>query len=173
MDVISANDTYVNGSRFRKNYFLCLNLRDQSYQLKSWIPHYLLSSVPLDENDKFCQKNGLQHISIRNVFNKSNSFTCIMQTLVIFCYNADQRTQEDYKFLNETIFDRDLASLDLWNTIKKNENWQWIDTDQRILEIFPETEFLDLTWRNENILDESMSNEFIAFYAGIEGTISS
>ena len=75
--------------------------------------------------------------------------------------------------MNETIFDRDLASLDLWNTIKKDENWQWIDTDQRLLEIFPETEFLDLTWQSENILDQSMSNEFIAFYAGIEGTISS
>ena len=45
-------------------------------------------------------------------------------------------------------------------------------TDQRLLEIFPETEFLDLTWQNENILDQSMSNEFIAFYAGIEGNIS-
>lgn len=58
--------------------------------------------------------------------------------------------------------------MDLWNTIKKDENWKWIDTDQRSLEIFPETEFLDSTWQNENILDQSMDNAFIVFYAGIE-----
>lgn len=57
--------------------------------------------------------------------------------------------------------------MDLWNTIKKDENWQWIDTDQRLLENFPETESLDLTWQNEYILDQSMDNEFIVFYAGI------
>ena len=62
--------------------------------------------------------------------------------------------------------------MDLWNTIKKDENWKWIDTNQRLLENFPETKLLDLTWQNENILDQSMSNEFIAFYAGIEGNIS-
>ena len=69
--------------------------------------------------------------------------------------------------MNKTIFDRGLASMDLWNTIKKDENWQWMDTDQRLLENFPETELLDLTWQNENILDQSMDNEFIVFYAGI------
>ena len=62
--------------------------------------------------------------------------------------------------------------MDLWNTIKKDENWQWMDTDQRLLENFPETESLDLTWQNENILDQSMDNEFIVFYAGIEGQLS-
>ena len=44
--------------------------------------------------------------------------------------------------------------------------------DQRLLENFPEIEFIDLTWQNENILDQSMSIEFIAFYAGNEGKIS-
>ena len=62
--------------------------------------------------------------------------------------------------------------MDLWNTIKKDENWQWMDTDQQLLESFPEIEFIDLTWQNENILDQSMSIEFIAFYAGNEGKIS-
>ena len=61
--------------------------------------------------------------------------------------------------------------MDLWNTIKKDENWQWMDTDQRLLENFQEIEFIDLTWQNENILDQFMSNEFIAFYAGNEGKI--
>ena len=77
LDVIIANDTFVNGSRFRKNYFLCLNFEDQFYKLN---PHYLLSSVPLDENDKFCEKNGLQHISIRMVFNKIQRAMIVDQT---------------------------------------------------------------------------------------------
>ena len=78
LDVISANDTYVNGSRFRKNYFLCLNFGDQLYKMN---PNHLLSSVPLDENDKFCEKNGFQHISIRKGFNKIPVFHIEYQNL--------------------------------------------------------------------------------------------
>ena len=66
LDIIVSNDTFVEGKRMRKSYFLCSNIRDG----RNLEPSYLLSSNQLDENDLFCENNGLQHISIRLIFKK-------------------------------------------------------------------------------------------------------
>ena len=65
LEMIVSNDTFVEGKIMRKNYFLCSNIRDR---LRNLEPYYLLSSNQLDENDLFCENNGLQHISIRLIF---------------------------------------------------------------------------------------------------------
>ena len=67
LDIIVSNDTFVEGKRMRKSYFLCSNIRDRHRNLEQ---SYLLSSNQLDENDLFCENNGLQHISIRLIFKK-------------------------------------------------------------------------------------------------------
>jgi len=56
--------------------------------------------------------------------------------------------------------------MPLWNTIKKDENWSWVDTDQRSLDEFPERKLIDFTWQNDSMLDQSMDDSFIVFYAG-------
>ena len=80
--------------------------------------------------------------------------------------NANERTRTDYQFLNRTIFERGLSAMPLWNTIKKDENWSWVDTDRRLLDKFPERKLIDFTWQNDSMLDQSMDDSFIVFYAG-------
>ena len=57
--------------------------------------------------------------------------------------------------------------MNFWNTIKKDENWAWVDTDKRQLAEFNESKFLDLSWTKSNILDRSMKNNLILFHTGI------